>query len=65
MDEVETFLQTRNQILNEHKDNLTHVPESIKKYRDIKRSEVQFVPGDVVLLKLQHYRFKNLAKRAK
>lgn len=49
--------------MSELKDSLTQVQEMMKKYANTKRREVQFVPSDVVFLKLQPYRFRNLTKR--
>jgi len=50
------FLQQKELMLQQLKANLLHAQLRMKKYADTKRTERQFVVGDMVYLKLQPYR---------
>jgi hypothetical protein len=51
------FLLQKKQIITRLKENLAQAQSRIKKYADLKRSERQFLVGDMVYLKLQPFRF--------
>jgi hypothetical protein len=53
---AQTFLEQKEEILQQLKENLLHAQQRMKKYTDLKRTERQFSLGDMVYIKLQPYR---------
>jgi hypothetical protein len=53
---AQTFLEQKEEILQQLKENLLHAQQRMKKYADLKRTERQFSLGDMVYIKLQPYR---------
>ncbi|XP_044500272.1 uncharacterized protein LOC123221463 [Mangifera indica] len=63
VDEVRVFLQQKDAILHELKQQLHKAQERMKRQVDLKRRELHFEVGEKVFLKIQPYRFKTLAKK--
>ncbi|XP_044476613.1 uncharacterized protein LOC123204119 [Mangifera indica] len=63
IDEVGAFLQQRDAILLELKQQLHKAQDRMKRQADLKRRELHFEVGEQVFLKIQPYRFRTLAKK--
>ena len=62
--EVNQMLQDRNRMLDVLKEQLCLAQNRMKMQADKHRREMEYQVGDKVFLKIQPYRFKNLAKRS-
>lgn len=54
--EAQEFLSAKQHMLDQLKANLSQAQNRMKRYADLKRSERQFQPGDLVYLKMAPYR---------
>ena len=62
--EVDQMLEDRNKMLDVLKKQLCLAQNRMKVQADKHRREVEYQVGDMVFLKIQPYRFKNLSKRS-
>ena len=62
--EVNQMLEDRNQMIDVLKEQLCLAQNRMKVQADKHRREVEYQVGDMVFLKIQPYRFKNLTKRS-
>ena len=63
MDDIDRYLQERDQVLNLLKEHLSNAHAIMKAAKDSDRRDVSFKEGDLVYLKLRPYRMRALLKR--
>jgi hypothetical protein len=61
---VDQLLTQREEMLAQIRDNLLKAQHRMVQLANRKRSDRQFIPGDLVYLKLQPYRQKSIARRS-
>ncbi|GKE61440.1 putative mitochondrial protein [Tanacetum coccineum] len=61
--EVDKYLEERDLVLDDLRKNLLKAQQIMKAQSDNHRIDVQFLVGDMVFLKLKHYRQRSVSKR--
>lgn len=61
--EVQDFLQSRQTMVQLLRENLISAQDRMKKFADLKRSDREFVVGDMVYLELQPFRQNSVSLR--